>query len=144
MPFYHVSGALLESGAGNWGRIIRQIGWQHGRAVHEVALEDQRVCNFPGLPSRFQCAFFFDDLEEARFYKLAQNLHTHLLYEVEPVDPAAIQHRTDWRNISPTGNLDNDWTRRYWAPVFQPPTPTGRLCREILAVTGLRVVTVVT
>ena len=57
MPFFHVSGAMLEPGAvistGNWGRIIKQLGWQHGRSVFEVALEDQRARNFPQLPSRF-------------------------------------------------------------------------------------------
>jgi hypothetical protein len=84
-----------------WGRIIKQIGWPHGRAVYEVALEEQRARSFPHLPSRFNASFFFDDVEEARFYKSIQNLHTRLLYEVELVDPAATKHQTDWRNISP-------------------------------------------
>lgn len=135
---------MLQAGAvilpGNWGRIIRQLGWQHGRAVFEVALEDQRLRGFPALPSRLDCSFFFDDLGEAHFYKQAQNLHTHLVYEVDMLDLAAVRHATDWRNISPNGLLDNDWTRRYWAPVFQPPQPTGHTCREILAVTPLKVI----
>lgn len=151
MSFFHVSGAMLQAGAvimpGNWGRIIRQLGWQHGRSVFEVALEDQRLRNFPQLPSRFDCSFFFDDLDEARFYRTIQNLPTHILYEVEVLDETAPQHRTDWRNISPTGALDNDWTRRYWAPhfqapVFQPPSQTFA-CREVLAASPLKVLALV-
>jgi hypothetical protein len=134
---------MLEPGAvispGNWGRIIKQLGWQHGRSVFEVALEDQRARNFSHLPSRFDASFFFDDEGEARFYQAAQNLVTHLVYEIEPSDPAAAQHQTDWRNISPSGSLDNDWTHRYWAPIFQPPHPNGHVCREVLAVSPLRV-----
>jgi hypothetical protein len=145
MTFFHLSGAMLEPGSvispGNWGRIIKQLGWQHGRSVFEVALDDQRLRNFATLPSRFEASFFFDDVGEARFYRNTQNhLQTHILYEVDLVDPNAIQHRTDWRNISPNGTLDNDWTRRYWAPVFQPPHDSGHVCREVLAVTPLRVV----
>ncbi|WP_145928044.1 hypothetical protein [Bradyrhizobium neotropicale] len=155
MSLFHVNAALLQPGAvilpGNWGRVIRQAGWQHGRSVFEVALEDQRLRTFPHLPSRLDCSFFFDDVEEARFYRLAQNQHTHNLYEVELVDPRATLHCTDWRNISPSGSLDNDWTYRYWAPVYQPPIhqtsnqsvnqpPNVFQCREVLAVTSLMIV----
>jgi hypothetical protein len=151
MSFFHISGAMLQPGAiimpGNWGRIIRLFGWQHNRSVFEVALADQRQENFPQLPSRLDCSFFFDDLDEARFYKTNQNLLTHILYEVQVLDVDVPQHRTDWRNISPNGALDNDWTRRYWAPVFQPPAlqPSGQAlaCREVLAVSPLKVLAVV-
>jgi hypothetical protein len=54
------------------------------------------TCHLDSMPRSF-----FDDVEEARFYKSIQNLHTRLLYEVELVDPAATKHQTDWRNISP-------------------------------------------
>jgi hypothetical protein len=105
------------------------------RALLDEAID--RLASGSEIPS----SFFFDDVEEARFYKLAQNIHTLILYEVELVDPTATQHRTDWRNISPSGNLDNDWTRRYWASIFQPPhQPTGRQCREVFAVTALKVI----
>jgi hypothetical protein len=144
MKFFHLSGAILENGSvispGNWGRIIKQLGWQHGRSVFEVALDDQRLRNFSGLPSRLEASFYFDDVGEARFYRNAQNLNTHVLYEIDLLDPGATQHRTDWRNISPSGPLDNDWTRRYWAPVFQPPHESGHVCREVFAITPLRVV----
>src|SRR5207247_252993 len=144
MKFFHLSGAILENGSvispGNWGRIIKQLGWQHGRSVFEVALDDQRLRNFADLPSRLEASFFFDDVGEARFYRNVQNLHTHILYEVDLLNSAATQHRTDWRNISPNGPLDNDWTRRYWASVFQSPHESGHVCREVFAVTPLRVV----
>src|SRR5258708_40207614 len=117
MSFFHVSGATLWPGSvispGNWGRIIKQLGWQPGRSVFEVARDDQRSRNFASLPSRFEASLFFDDIGEARFYRNVQNLQTHILYEVDLVDPSAPQHRTDWRNISPHGNLDNDSTRLY-------------------------------
>lgn len=61
MPFFYLSAAMLQPGAiilpGNWGRIIRQLGWQHGPAVFEIALEDQRIRSFPSLPSRLNCSF---------------------------------------------------------------------------------------
>ena len=140
MPFFHLSGAILENGSvispGNWGRIIRQLGWQHGRSVFEVALDDQRLRNFADLPSRLEASFFFDDVGEARFYRNVQNLHTHVLYEVDLLNPAATQHRTDWRNISPK----DPWTttglaaigRRFFSRHTKAVTFVGRSSQQVL------------
>jgi hypothetical protein len=143
MPF-HFNSALLESGSiirpGNWGRIVRLIGYQHREWQREAILERIRETEFRNLPSRRDCIFFFDDEAEAEFYGAARGEKSFMiLYEVELVDPTAIRHEADWKG---TGPYDNDeWARRYWRGEVMPgrgPAPAP-LCREVLAVTPLRI-----
>jgi hypothetical protein len=136
MPF-HLNSTGLENGSiiqpGNWGRIIRIYGWNHGRAIFESAMEHVRQTLFGHLPSRLDCAFFFDDLGEAQFYRGSDpSRHMMLLYEVEIVDRTAIQHRTDYRNASPSGELGLSWAVDYWAGNMKAPAGAA-LCQETLS-----------
>jgi hypothetical protein len=44
--YFHLSGAMVAPGSiiepGNWGRMIRALGWQHNCAMREAALEGAR------------------------------------------------------------------------------------------------------
>lgn len=144
MPF-HFNSFLLELGSvirpGNWGRIVRLIGNQHPEWERERILEHILRTEFPHLPCRWDCVFFFKNATEAKLYNATIGAKSLLiLYEVELTNPHARQHVADWKG---TGPYDNDeWARRYWRGDIMPgrgPVP-GPLCREVLAVTSLRIV----
>jgi hypothetical protein len=144
MPF-HFNSSLLEPGSiirpGNWGRIVRAFGGRHPEWERERILERIRQTEFAHLPSRWGCVFFFENASEAEHYSVTHNANgILLLYEVEVTNPQACQHVADWKG---TGPYDSDeWARRYWHGDVMPgrgPAP-GPLCREVLAVTSLRIV----
>jgi hypothetical protein len=141
MP-YHFSSSLLGPGSlvrpGNWGRIVRLIGSQHREWSRECVLERIRQAEFPPLPSRFDCIFFFASFTEAEFYKSSLGANAHLvMYEVELADAEVRQHEADWKG---TGPYDTDeWAWRYWRGDIMPGRGPGPLCREVLAVTPLRI-----
>jgi hypothetical protein len=143
MPF-HLNSTVLGEGSviqpGNWGRIIRTYGWIHNRAIFETAMEYVRLTAFSHLPSRLDCAFFFDSLSEAQGYRNSdQSRQMMVIYEVEVIDKAATQHRTDYRNAGASGALDLGWINDYWAGNMKPPI-NGFNCQETLAVTSLKIV----
>lgn len=148
MAYYHCTSVMLRTGSiiepGNWGRIIRKAGWAHNYSGREVTLEHIRQASFPDLPSRLDSAFFFDDENEARFYANSDGRElTMLPYEVELLDPQAPRHTGDWRNVAASGPLDLTWADRYWRGQMLPPFQNGQwtaVCREIIAVTPMRVV----
>jgi hypothetical protein len=146
MVFYHLNSVGLEPGAvirpGNWGRILQTWGSSHKRWATESILEDVRSREYPALPSRLKCAFFFGELKEAEVYwhRDHQTRSMMLLYEVELTEPGAIIHASDWRNVDPNGFLNFDWARRYWMGAMLPPNEMGNRYEELLAVTGLRIV----
>jgi hypothetical protein len=144
MPF-HFNSSLLEPGSivrpGNWGRIVRLFGDRHREWNRECRLEQIRQTEFPHLPSRFDCIFFFETAVEAEHYNTALNQKGLMVfYEVEVMSLNAPQHVADWQG---TGPYDSDeWARRYWRGDIMPgrgPAP-GPLCREVLAATPLRIV----
>ena len=144
MPF-HFNSTLLGNGSvirpGNWGRIVRFVGSGHPEWTREQKMEQIRQAEFPSLPSRWDCIFYFEDLIEAKFYQTSLGANCILLlYEVEIVDPSAPKHVADWKG---TGPYDSDeWARRYWRGDVMPgrgPAPIP-LCREALAMTPLRIV----
>ncbi len=146
MPF-HFNSSLLAPGSiirpGNWGRIVRLIGNQHGEWERERILEHVRQTEFPHLPSRWDCIFFFENAAEAELYNSTLNVtdkSLSILYEVEVTSPLAPQHVADWKGTGPYDS--NEWARRYWRGDIMPgrgPAPKP-LCREVLAVTSLLVV----
>jgi hypothetical protein len=141
MPF-HFNSSLLEPGSiirpGNWGRIVRLTGGQHREWNRECILERIRKAEFPELPSRWDCIFFFGNFIEAAFYKASLGVNaTLVMYEVELTDPDVRRHEADWKG---TGPYDTDeWARRYWRGDIMPGRGPEVLCRETLAVTSLRI-----
>ena len=144
MPF-HFSSCLLEPGSiirpGNWGRIVRLVGDRHPEWQREQILERVRAAEFSHLPSRWDAAFFFDNAAEAALYQSAAGARSVMvLYDVELVDPQATRHEADWKG---TGPYDSDeWARRYWRGDVMPgrgPAPRP-MCREVLAVSPLRII----
>lgn len=117
---------------------MRLIGSSHREWRRECILERIRKAGFSDLPSRFDCVFFFGNLAEAEFYKAHLGANAlSVMYEVELIDPDVRQHEADWKG---TGPYDSDeWARRYWRGVVMPGRGPGPLCREILAVTPLRI-----
>lgn len=104
-------------------------------------MEDVRQREFSRLPSRMDAAYFFDDIDEARFYASSDGSRLMmLLYEVELVDPNARIHATDWRNTVPDDRFSLDWIRGYWSGEMKPRLDNGPSCRELLAVTPLRII----
>lgn len=148
MAHFHCSSLPLQPDSvidpGNWGRIIRNAGWSHNLSGRETILEHVRKNEFPHKPSRLDASFFFDNETEARFYAGSDGRHlTMLTYEVELLEPDAVQHIGDWRNVAAKGPLDLSWASNYWAGEMLPPhsDPAWPVqCREILAVTALRIV----
>ena len=144
MPFFHCSSTILESGSvirpRNWGRIIRNCGWAHTLALREAAVEYVRRLEFSDKPSRLLSTFFFDDEKEARFYAISDGRQTTMIvYEVELIEPGATCHIADWRSVAPRGGIDLEWAREYWLGTFQPPHQSGAVCRELVAITPVKV-----
>jgi hypothetical protein len=159
--YFHLSGASLAVGSviqpGNWGRIIRTVGWRHPEALKEMALENARNTRFSHRPSRLECAFAFVDGDEARNFRARIPGFTHhLLYRVSLLDPDAVSHVTDSRLSGPQLNslLDDNWADAYWKD-FDPATlvipgignwaavavhsPGGLQSREMLTLSALRI-----
>jgi hypothetical protein len=109
--------------------------------LKEAALEYVRRMEFADKPSRLMSAFFFDDENEARFYASSDGRHTMMIsYEIELADGAAPRHVGDWRSVQPRGSIDLKWARDYWLGAFQPPHQSGAVCRELVAITSLKIV----
>ncbi len=117
--YFHLSGAMLVPGSiimpGNWGRIIKALGWQHSLALREMALEQARLAYNPDLPSRLDAAFVMPTLEEAQMFRAnTQGFQQHIIYRVTLCDPSARSHLTDSRLCMPQGAIRADWAVVYW------------------------------
>lgn len=124
--YFHLSGTNLAVGSiiepGNWGRIIRFLGWRHSEALKEMALEETRKTRFPDRPSRLEVAFVFITEAEARGFRARiAAFNSHILYRVTLVNPHALTHITDTRLSGPQGELRPDWADVYWQE-FDPAT----------------------
>jgi len=150
--YFHLSGASLAPGSiilpGNFGRMIRSIGWPHGQALREMALEDARLARFPHRPSRLQCAFAFVTVQEARNFRVNINgFQYHVLYRVSLSQPQSEAFVTESRLCGPCGDLRVDWPDAYWAgdgaqatliPGITWPQIVGTMrLREMLTLSGL-------
>jgi hypothetical protein len=145
--YFHCSSSLLSPGSiiepGNWGRIIKNSGWDHNCSFREVVLEHIRINEFSAKPSRLLSIFLLGDQTEARFYAASDGRQsTMLAYEVELLDPAAPTHSADWRHVAPEGELNLDWARAYWRGAHFPRLVEGEWdveCREIICASAARV-----
>lgn len=121
-PYFHLAGPILEPGSiiapGNWGRIVRRLGWAHAFALREMALEEARILRFPDRPSRLEAAFVSPTIEEANRFRFIQGQVTgfehHCLYRVKLLNPEALTFTTDHRLVTPSGLLRPDWADVYW------------------------------
>jgi hypothetical protein len=142
---FHFNSTPLGPGSvilpGNWGRIVQLRGAQHPEWKREQILEQMRQVEFPSLPSRLQCVFFFPSKVAAETYRATLRNSFHLMYEVELVDPNAPQHEADWKGTGPYQS-DGEWARRYWRGDVMPDRQglPGGLSREMLAVSPLRII----
>ena len=141
MPFFHSTGATLETGSiirpGNWGRVVRLHGWRHDCALREMALEDARGVRFTNRPSRMECAFVCLSEVEGRAYQHANKITSHVLHEVELVEAAAEVFITSWGLVSPVGDLRPGWADAYWdgfpTKVYVAPVICSRACPPVKA-----------
>ena len=140
MPYFACS-LMLEPGSiirpGNWGRIVRAIGPKHPEWQRETILEQVRQAEFPALPSRFQCAFVIDDLDELKYYA-SKASPLGLLYQVTLIDQGAAAHVADWKGTGPYDHT-TEWARRYWRGDVMPHPETNLKLRERLTLSRLRV-----
>lgn len=102
-------------------------------------MEHIRASEYPGRPSRLNCAYFLDNERTARAYQ-AQHAPFSLLYEVEPLDRSVNMFRANYDANQPDHMPTLDWCRRYWMGDIFPVPHDGITRIEILAVTPLRVV----
>jgi hypothetical protein len=146
--YFHCSSSLLSPDSivepGNWGRIIKNVGWLHPSALKEVALEHIRAQEFPAKPSRLLSIFLLDDANEAKFYAVSDGRQTTMLaYEVELLNPAVPTHSGDWRHVAPEGELSLDWVRAYWRGEHFPRHVAGEwnvACRETICESAVKVI----
>ncbi|MBR2535620.1 MAG: hypothetical protein IKE66_06060 [Hyphomicrobium sp.] len=123
MDYFHLSGVPLAVGSiiepGNYGRIVRAMGWRHSFAYREMALESARLTRFAHLPSRLDAAFVLLTLEEMReFQRLnSANFQNHIQYRVTLCDEKAASNVTDSRLCNPAGSLRADWADVYWLDI---------------------------
>jgi hypothetical protein len=147
MSFFHVCPTWLQPGSvirpGNYGRIIQLTGSSHRFWEREMVLEKIRIEQFSEKPSRLQSAFVLEDIRAAEFYK-KHNCSTGVLYEVEPTIDNPVWHRGDFNVIQPLPRRSENMEEiaiRYWQnslriEIVEEP---GLVCRELLAVTSLRI-----
>lgn len=122
--YFHLAGIRLEPGSvimpGNWGRVIRAIGWNHSHALREYALEQARQARFAHRPSRLESCFGFLSAAEATvFQQRTQGFQFHILYQVELTRDEGV-FVTDSRLCAPQGNLRVDWADVYWEGADYP------------------------
>lgn len=141
---FHFNSTGLAPGSvilpGNWGRIILKAKQQHDLWTRENALETVRATEFPALPSRLQCAFFFERLEDAAIYAQTDfsRYVTMLAYKVRLLDPNAPRHHADWNALPSKADPANvAICKSYWCGVPKSEAPCRR---ETLAVTAMEII----
>lgn len=150
--YFHLAGAPLAVGSvilpGNWGRIIKRTGWQHGQALRELALEGARIDRFPTRPSRFECAFAFVEEREAQWFRQAvDGFQNHNLFRVGLQDSEALSFVANAQNLPPLVPFDPRWPDQYWmgvptntdsgAPIERSVCDGGTFCTELLTLSPL-------
>lgn len=121
---FHTSHSLYAPGdtvgPGNWGRVLLGYGASHNRFFPEYVFERIRAAEFTDKPSRLHCCFAFEELALAEQYARL-NSPLEIVYEVEPTEPNASQHRGDMTWIeTPTMHQCHTFdgveelARRYW------------------------------
>lgn len=117
--FYHFVGPTLGQGsvikAGNWGRIIRAVGWWHSEAYREHILELSRQQRNADAPSRLSCAFCFPSVQSARQYQqFNQQYSLHVLMRVKLLNPERGAFLANYIDFKPSSADDQRWPDKYW------------------------------
>lgn len=142
--FYHLAGPMLEVGSvikkGNYGRILKIGGWNHGHAYREKSLELARKLVNPNLPSRLECIFCFSSSDTAIAFKNSeQGFGMHNLYRVRPLDinaPAFVSHHS---HVNPLATPNPAlWPESYWMRVGTE-TENDFPNAEVLILSDLRI-----
>jgi len=126
-PFFHLTPVKLKPGSiiepGNWGRIIRSYRSLDGanayNLVREQTFELVRNSHFQKKkPSRYNCVFLFESLDDASKFKEEQR-PIDILYKVEILDLTKPLHRAcmTLTNISPGALVIPQYetqAKQYW------------------------------
>ncbi|BAL75982.1 hypothetical protein [Bradyrhizobium cosmicum] len=154
MPLYHSGPKQLAPGdviaPGNWGSIIAATGPSHHSWHREMTLEAVRSAHFPSKPSRLVATFSCANLATAEFYRQVAvsrgwKVTADHLYEIEKVDPLAIEHRADFNLVEPIPGRGETmeqiaflyWTAGRWYTIADAPDIR---CEEVVTPSALRVV----
>jgi hypothetical protein len=151
--YFHFAPTLLGPGSivmpGNFGRLIQLHGSQHPLWQREQALENIRALHYASKPSRLASCFAYPTEAIAR--QSNQVLATtepsklgDVLYEVEPTDSSASQHRSDFNVVQPLPGRPESmdqiahlyWTAGLWITIQGYP---GLKCEEIVTASPLRI-----
>ena len=122
--FYHVAPNILGEGSvimpGNWGRMLMMHDELNPTLFREHVFELVRLKYFPEKPSRLNCVFAVETLEEAIRYRNVHHL-TGLIYEVCVDDRNVALHRGHYNfSVRPDYKFPqgiHDLANRYWSEV---------------------------
>lgn len=153
--YFWVCGSDIAPGsvvrAGNWGRIVRQLGLQHNLAGRELLWESARIDVDSRLPSRYTSAFV--SLDEAAAHRFRQEACVFArIYEVEPTQDNAVAFTADmtwvdcvlndFANVDPPDRLvlQRGYANNYWTGAAKAP---GSEKWEVLIASDLRIKTLI-
>lgn len=120
--YYHVSPIILGEGSiimpGNWGRVLKFHENATPVALREYILELVRLTRYPDKPSRLNCVFVLETLDEAKRYREAHAL-LNIIYQVA-IDTSELPiHRGNYDFTAPFGPKFVDrlhqLAEQYWA-----------------------------
>ncbi|WP_432706422.1 DUF2441 domain-containing protein [Azotobacter salinestris] len=104
--FYHVAPTILGEGSiimpGNWGRVMRFNNEVTVPLLREHIFELVRVTKHPDKPSRMNCLFVLDKLQDAEHYR-AKYKPSEIIYQVSIDAPITTIHRGNYELPIPTG-----------------------------------------
>lgn len=111
-------GSIVEPG--NWGRMLKLYTPNQNLvgAYREQIYEKIRVASYPDKPSRLECIFLCETLEEATNFRNETQRIFDIIYKVKLVDSHATIFRTDWKNIGFNNNENTHSlevkAKKYW------------------------------
>lgn len=120
--FYHIAPITLGEGSiimpGNWGRMLMLHNELNPTLFREHVFELVRLRDFPGKPSRLNCVFAVETLEEAARYRAAHQ-QNGLIYEVCVDGREVAVHRGNYNfTVNPELKFPqgiHDLAHRYWS-----------------------------
>ncbi len=107
MEYFLLCSYLLAQGSiiepGNWGRTLRLYSGDKNMNMSnpykEQIYEKVRQDNFPDKPSRLECLFLCETIEESKLFKERNNRIFDLIYKVRLNDESKATFRADWEKV---------------------------------------------